>query len=201
MERIKIYNLVNHEDQRSECTQCDRQDQLAEGWRTSWPVVPSEPIGTAGVAFVGECGQSVEGLPHAEHRTKDVAIEVRSTGSAAPLSEEEPQSSPRRRNRKRLWSAEEDQLLRDLVEKHGAKHWGMLSQYFTSRSEMQLRARWAHTLSNLNSKRPFSPAEDAYILAAHAQHGNAWSKIASGMNDRLGNRVKNRYNALMKARV
>jgi hypothetical protein len=45
---------------------------------------------------------------------------------------------------------------------------------------------------------PFTPEEDAQILAAHAVHGNKWAVISRSMPGRTDNQVKNRFNSTLR---
>jgi hypothetical protein len=45
---------------------------------------------------------------------------------------------------------------------------------------------------------PFTPEEDAQILAAHAIHGNKWAVISRSMPGRTDNQVKNRFNSTLR---
>mmetsp|Transcript_14782 Transcript_14782/g.31701 ORF Transcript_14782/g.31701 Transcript_14782/m.31701 type:complete len:178 (-) Transcript_14782:51-584(-) len=102
------------------------------------------------------------------------------------------------KQRRRLWTEEEDALLLELLEKHGPGKWTKLAHHFEDRSGPQLRARWAHSLSDRLSIRPYTPEEDEYILRAQKQLGNCWVAIARGMEHRIGNGVKNRYLSLTR---
>jgi len=205
MERIKIQNLIHSQ----------RSPSLVEWQPHSSPAQPTQRV----CSFMQPHMRSdlalhactSEASKHAEIRTLQEIEAIRfddstrfdlNRKSSMGLQTENAAGAggSQRRSRKRLWSLSEDELLCDLVQKHGAQNWIMLSRHFPSRSAMQLRARWAHTLSNPNSKRPFTAAEDAFILSSHSKYGNAWSLIASRMDDRLGNRVKNRFTALTKQR-
>ncbi|XWS56758.1 hypothetical protein CRYUN_Cryun09bG0112800 [Craigia yunnanensis] len=70
------------------------------------------------------------------------------------------------------WSPEKDAKLIKLVEQHGPRNWSML------RSGKSCRLRWCNQLSPSVQHRPFTPADDAIIIQAHAVHGNQWETIA-----------------------
>ncbi|KAF8720071.1 hypothetical protein HU200_024844 [Digitaria exilis] len=63
------------------------------------------------------------------------------------------------------WTPEEDDLLRGAVARHGPRNWSVISAE-------SCRLRWCNQLSPGVERRPFTPDEDALIVAAHAQYGN-----------------------------
>mmetsp|Transcript_7270 Transcript_7270/g.15566 ORF Transcript_7270/g.15566 Transcript_7270/m.15566 type:complete len:179 (+) Transcript_7270:262-798(+) len=101
-----------------------------------------------------------------------------------------------RQNSKRYWTKEEDDLLRSLATKYGASNWTSLAKHFDNRTACQLRCRWAYAVSNSRSQRAFTPEEDRFLLEQYSVIGNRWSHIASLMEDRLGNDIKNRIRLL-----
>jgi len=99
---------------------------------------------------------------------------------------------------RRMWTAEENELLEQLVAKHGARNWYKFEKYFDGRKGTHLRSHYKHALENKNSKRPFSKEEDEYIVREHDRLGGKWSSIARKMDRRVDNDVKNRYRMLMR---
>jgi len=96
------------------------------------------------------------------------------------------------------WTPEEDELLLKLVSKHGARKWEQLAVHFPNRKGPQLRSRWCHSLADMESKRPFTPAEDEWIMEGYRRFGAKWKYIASFMEHRLPNDVLNRAKALQR---
>ena len=62
------------------------------------------------------------------------------------------------------WTEEEDQMLRDLVEKHGTKKWSFISTLFENKGSKQCRRRWQNKLSMDAKNTSWTDEEDDILL-------------------------------------
>lgn len=114
----------------------------------------------------------------------------------------EPQ--PQKNLKRRLWTKEEDQMLRfgvgEIIKLHGGSvtrlPWLEVSKLIQGRTAKQCRDRWG-SINNVCT-RNWTSEEDALLIELVEQFSNKWVKIARHFKDRNDNMVKSRYRALRK---
>jgi len=79
---------------------------------------------------------------------------------------------------KGAWTRAEDDLLRFIVTKSGAKRWSKIAEHIPRRNAKQCRERWVNNLDSSVSKAAWTPAEDKVLVDTQKKIGNRWSEIA-----------------------
>ncbi|ORY80928.1 Homeodomain-like protein [Protomyces lactucae-debilis] len=137
-----------------------------------------------------------------DQSTPEVAYQRRSQSSPLQQHQQQPVAGIARSRlvTKGPWTSQEDALLLDLVREIGPEKWVIIAQRLATRSGKQCRERY-HNHLNPNLKRsPFSPEEEATILALYAQMGPKWANIAKHLPGRSDNAIKNYYNTALQRR-
>ena len=101
---------------------------------------------------------------------------------------------------KRVWYADEDQRLMELVRQLGTSSWtAIATQLGGGRNSKQCRERWHNHLDPDVKKGPWSPEEDATIIEQQKVFGNQWARIAEFLPGRTDMSVKNRWHTFVRS--
>ncbi|OEL30258.1 Myb-related protein Hv33 [Dichanthelium oligosanthes] len=123
-------------------------------------------------------------------------------------------STEANKERKGLWSPEEDERLFAQIAYHSVSTWSSVAQLagkldsFQSdlvlrlrRSGKSCRLRWMNYLRPDLKKEPISKREEEIIISLQQSLGNRWSTIAARMPGRTDNEIKNYWNSRIRKRL
>ncbi|CAL5429629.1 unnamed protein product [Camellia sinensis] len=98
------------------------------------------------------------------------------------------------------WTAEEDEVLVKFVNKYGPRDWSSIrSMGLLPRTGKSCRLRWVNKLRpNLKIGCKFSAEEERVVIEMQARFGNKWAAIASHLQGRTDNDVKNFWSSRKK---
>jgi hypothetical protein len=99
---------------------------------------------------------------------------------------------------KHKFTADEDTLIRQLVDQHGTKQWDVIARFLPNRTSRQVRDRWKHYLSPQVILRPWNLDEDRQLLRMTGQLGPQWSMLVKFFPGRTDVNLKNRWNKLQR---
>ncbi|KAK7313937.1 hypothetical protein VNO77_39144 [Canavalia gladiata] len=102
--------------------------------------------------------------------------------------------------RKGPWSCDEDEVLLKHVNKYGPRDWSSIrSKGLLPRTGKSCRLRWVNKLRpNLKTGNKFTAEEERVVIELQGQFGNKWAKIATYLEGRTDNDVKNFWSSRRK---
>ncbi|OMJ92796.1 hypothetical protein SteCoe_4335 [Stentor coeruleus] len=106
----------------------------------------------------------------------------------------------------KLWTVEQDDLLKQLVENHGSQTWPMICQEFletsgVKRTPKQCRDRWVNNLRSEKNDAPWKEEEVMILFDNQSKYGNQWSIIAKEMKGRTENQIKNLFYSTIRRNI
>ncbi|RLM73639.1 transcription factor MYB39 [Panicum miliaceum] len=102
------------------------------------------------------------------------------------------------------WTEEEDRTLVEHIQRHGGHvgSWRNLPKAAgLNRCGKSCRLRWTNYLRPDIKRGNFTDDEERLIIALHAELGNKWSTIATHLNGRTDNEIKNYWNTHIRKKL
>ena len=99
------------------------------------------------------------------------------------------------KTKRQLFSVEEDEVLRQLVEEFGP-YWKKIASLMNGRTTRQCRERYQNYLAPGLRTEPWSPEEDHLLEKLVGENGFKWSIISKFFNQRTDVNIKNRWASL-----
>jgi spore germination cell wall hydrolase CwlJ-like protein len=102
---------------------------------------------------------------------------------------------------RRTWSAGEDRLLQQIVERYGPRHWSRIAEQMHSRTDWQCRERWQNHLGPQIKKTAWTTEEDTTITRAVEAMGQVRAyTVASSLHGRTDPALRTASQLVARAR-
>lgn len=94
---------------------------------------------------------------------------------------------------RRAFSADEDDVLRELVHAHGTDNWKKVADLMPNRSARQCKERWKYHIAPSISRSQWTPDEDAKLLRLYQQFGSNWASMTAFLPGRSVIHIRSRW--------
>lgn len=103
-----------------------------------------------------------------------------------------------RRQLRKPWSREEDELLTQLVQRHFHPQvdlikWDLVAELLPHRRAKDCRKRWCNSLDPMLKKGRWTVEEDRALMEAHARLGPSWQRVQQEIPGRTDDQCAKRY--------
>lgn len=96
---------------------------------------------------------------------------------------------------------EEDELLKDLVQKHGSSNWHLIASLMPGRNTRQVRERYLNYLKPDLKLDEWTEEEEKLLLEKYDEYGNHWKQISMYFPNRTDIAVKSKYHKMERKRL
>lgn len=104
---------------------------------------------------------------------------------------------PKKRQKRRPFTSEEDEKLRSLVGNQANPYWKVIAEAM-GRSVRQCRERYRDYHAPGVNTGPWTAEEDEKLIELYKKYGSQWALIANHIAGRTNNSIKNRWNNYLK---
>ena len=112
-----------------------------------------------------------------------------------------PQLNCTQKKKRIFFTNEEDERIKELVEKFGTKKWKIIASFLNNRTARQCRDRYYNYLFPGCFKGQWTNEEDDLLIKLYLQHGSKWAFFANNFPGRTPSALKNRWNYFLSKKV
>ena len=138
--------------------------------------------------------------PNAETNTTEEVLniipEVHRSENNTSAKYKKPDSPPKQKRQIKVWTEEEDYLLKVLYAKYGANNWIEIAKHISGRNASQCSQRWRRKYKPEKIRKNWTVEEDNLLKELVVKYGQNWQLISNNMKsvgNRTGKQVRERY--------
>ena len=118
---------------------------------------------------------------------------VANAAGGAPPAPPRRKKTPQERDPPRLWSKEEDALLKQSVADFKEKSWKKIAERVPNRNHVQCLQRWKKVLAPGLKKGQWTKEEDQLLIAHKTINFKNWGKLAQNLPGRTAKQCRERW--------